>query len=98
MGKVSDEFRDELTESYREERFEITQVSDTREAPHASTLISLAFLVGIAAFIISRSIYGMGIFASILIAFASWSASFLLFFLLLGLIAWGRSRVKRTKD
>ena len=98
MGKLSDEFSDELTEGYQEGRFETTQVSDTGEAPHASTLISLAFLVGIAAFFVSRSIYGMGIFASILVALASWSGSFLPFFLLLGLIAWGRSRVKRTKD
>ena len=82
MGKHSDEFSDELKASDQEGRFETAQGLDTREAPHASTLISLAFLVGIAAFFISRSIYGMGNFTSILIAFASWSGSFLLFFLL----------------
>jgi hypothetical protein len=98
MGKLSDEFSDELTEGYQQGRFETTQGLDTREAPHASTLISLAFLVGIAAFFISRSIYGMGIFASILIVFASWSGSFLLLFLLMGLTAGGRSRVKRSKN
>jgi hypothetical protein len=98
MGKLSDEFSDELTEGYQEGRFETTQVSDTGEAPHASTLISLGFLVGIAGFFISRSLYGMGVFASILIAFAIWSGSFLLFFLLLGLSTWGRSRIKRTKN
>jgi len=44
MGKLSDEFSDELKESDQEGRFEATQVLDTGEAPHSSTLISLAFL------------------------------------------------------
>src|SRR5215472_4088341 len=96
MGKLSDEFSDELRESDQEGRFEATQVLDTGEAPHSSALISLAFLVGIAAFFIARSIYGLSIFTSIVIAFASWPGSFFVLFLLMGLIARGRSRIKRS--
>jgi hypothetical protein len=97
MGKLSHEFSDELREGDQEGRFETTQVLDTGEAPHAAKLISLAFLVGIAAFFISWSIHGLGIFASILISFASWSGSFFVFFLM-GLIAWGSSRITRSKN